>query len=278
MVVQNAVSAHETGVATSTFQFCRQLGSTVGVAVFGTLLTQHLMTDLRERVPALPGAPVVQKVDLGAAQSMAMNAHLLDQQIGQFMSARADRIEQAYRGDAVALQAVLLDKELPAEVRDELEAGGVQPAIHARLEALAAVVRRQLQGGEAGRAALLADPTVPDGLKAQFAALPQRALADRQAMASLSTRYRETILAQEPALVSATIATRVTGVRSAMEVASEDLVERTRRGTKAAFAHSVASTLAAAIWLIVLGLLIMMLIPEIPLRTRSLMDEGKATA
>jgi EmrB/QacA subfamily drug resistance transporter len=42
LAVQNAVSPREIGVATSTTQFFRQIGSTIGVAVFGTLLTNNL--------------------------------------------------------------------------------------------------------------------------------------------------------------------------------------------------------------------------------------------
>lgn len=42
LAVQNAVQPHEIGVATSTSQFFRQIGSTIGVAVFGSLLTNNL--------------------------------------------------------------------------------------------------------------------------------------------------------------------------------------------------------------------------------------------
>jgi len=42
IAVQNAVQPHELGVATSTSQFFRQIGSTIGVAVFGALLTNNL--------------------------------------------------------------------------------------------------------------------------------------------------------------------------------------------------------------------------------------------
>lgn len=42
LAVQNAVQPHELGVATSTSQFFRQIGSTIGVAVFGSLLTNNL--------------------------------------------------------------------------------------------------------------------------------------------------------------------------------------------------------------------------------------------
>jgi EmrB/QacA subfamily drug resistance transporter len=42
LAVQNAVQPQEIGVATSTSQFFRQIGSTIGAAVFGTLLTNNL--------------------------------------------------------------------------------------------------------------------------------------------------------------------------------------------------------------------------------------------
>jgi len=42
LAVQNAVSPREIGVATSTSQFFRQIGSTIGVAVFGAVLTSSL--------------------------------------------------------------------------------------------------------------------------------------------------------------------------------------------------------------------------------------------
>lgn len=42
LAVQNAVKPQEIGVATSASQFFRQIGSTIGVAVFGAVLTQNL--------------------------------------------------------------------------------------------------------------------------------------------------------------------------------------------------------------------------------------------
>ncbi|MFP1130301.1 MDR family MFS transporter [Asticcacaulis sp. W401b] len=43
LAVQNAVERRELGVATSAGQFFRQIGSTIGVAVFGAVLTHNLM-------------------------------------------------------------------------------------------------------------------------------------------------------------------------------------------------------------------------------------------
>jgi EmrB/QacA subfamily drug resistance transporter len=58
---QNAVEPRDIGVATSSNQFFRQIGSTIGVALFGALLTHRL-------------ASLGQGADLGALQGMALQA------------------------------------------------------------------------------------------------------------------------------------------------------------------------------------------------------------
>jgi EmrB/QacA subfamily drug resistance transporter len=46
LVVQNAVPHQQLGVATSSNQFFRQIGATVGVAIFGAIMTQALSTEM----------------------------------------------------------------------------------------------------------------------------------------------------------------------------------------------------------------------------------------
>lgn len=55
LVVQNAVPQRLMGVATSTTQFFRTVGATVGVTVMGAILTNRLHTELAERAPAGSG-------------------------------------------------------------------------------------------------------------------------------------------------------------------------------------------------------------------------------
>jgi EmrB/QacA subfamily drug resistance transporter len=70
LAIQNAVAPEVMGVATSSSQFFRQIGSTIGVAIFGTLLTHHLAVELPKHLPAMPAA-VVQHVDMGQLQAIA---------------------------------------------------------------------------------------------------------------------------------------------------------------------------------------------------------------
>jgi EmrB/QacA subfamily drug resistance transporter len=61
LAAQNAVEPRDIGVATSSNQFFRQIGSTIGVALFGALLTHRL-------------ASLGQGADLGALQGLALKA------------------------------------------------------------------------------------------------------------------------------------------------------------------------------------------------------------
>jgi EmrB/QacA subfamily drug resistance transporter len=65
IATQNAVEVRDIGVATSSNQFFRQIGSTIGVALFGALLTHRL-------------AGEGQGFDLGALQGLALKATATD--------------------------------------------------------------------------------------------------------------------------------------------------------------------------------------------------------
>ena len=71
LAVQNAVPMHQLGVATSSGQFVRQIGSTMGVALFGAILTSSLASELVRLGQANP-AVQVQSLELSDLQRMAM--------------------------------------------------------------------------------------------------------------------------------------------------------------------------------------------------------------
>ena len=75
LAVQNAVPFHRLGVATSSSQFVRQIGSTMGVALFGALLTAGLASELDRHAAEHPSAQV-RKLDLGDLQKMALEKTL----------------------------------------------------------------------------------------------------------------------------------------------------------------------------------------------------------
>ncbi len=76
LAIQSAVSHDRVGVATASAQFCRQIGATVGVAMFGAILTFQLSGELPRRVPQLVDAGA--RFELSQAQTLAMNHGALE--------------------------------------------------------------------------------------------------------------------------------------------------------------------------------------------------------
>jgi EmrB/QacA subfamily drug resistance transporter len=70
IAIQNAVPANRIGVVTSAHQFFRQIGSTVGVAIFGTLLTNDLNAQLAAWALSSGQAPL----DLSKLRSLTADA------------------------------------------------------------------------------------------------------------------------------------------------------------------------------------------------------------
>ncbi len=72
LAVQNAVPPHRMGVATSSGMFFRQIGQTMGVALFGALLTHNLNAELIKRAPTDPSG-VHQTISVTQLQAMALS-------------------------------------------------------------------------------------------------------------------------------------------------------------------------------------------------------------
>lgn len=96
LLVQNAVSRRDLGVATAATQFFRNVGSTIGIAVFGTLMTsgmgeaiaRHLPDDVAGDVPDIDVGSVLDPSlleELPAAVVTAIRHGLADQLHGVFL-------------------------------------------------------------------------------------------------------------------------------------------------------------------------------------------------
>jgi EmrB/QacA subfamily drug resistance transporter len=72
VAIQNAVPMNRIGVVTSANQFFRQIGSTVGVAIFGTLLTNNLNTKLT----AWAAAAGLPSMNLSKLRSLSVDAQI----------------------------------------------------------------------------------------------------------------------------------------------------------------------------------------------------------
>jgi EmrB/QacA subfamily drug resistance transporter len=139
LVVQNATSRGDLGVATSTTQLSRSLGATVGTAVFGTIMTNGMRTEIPKHLPAqaLRGPQAAELSD-GSGVGAVLDPNTL----GQLPDAVATGIREGLAAAmhpvfvaglpiiAIALVATLFIKELPlrtvafAEMEREAPAPG----------------------------------------------------------------------------------------------------------------------------------------------------------
>lgn len=268
LVIQNSVPATEIGVATSMSQFSRQMGATVGVAIFGTFVTHGLAMELPRHVPLLPGASE-QRLDLAHAQSEVMNVAEIKQRVSRALDERYAIVERAYHEDPLALDEVVGDPRMPEQIRESLRNGGVRGQVHRQLVQRANAVEAELKRGEAGRDRLLQDPELPPGVKQQLANIPVRAFDDAEVMAGVADLFRDAILAKESALVATTVQQTLLAVRAALNVYADQLVERIQRGMKVAFAIAIVHMLERALWIVALAVVIVLFIPELPLRSRA---------
>lgn len=275
LVIQNSAPPTEIGVATSMGQFSRQMGATVGVAIFGTFLTHGLTEELPKHVPMLPGASE-QRLDLAHAQSQAMNADMVRTRVDSALEERFAVIERAYHEDAAAVAEIVGDPQIPEQLKAALRDGGVHGRIHRQLVQRADTVESELKDGETGRERLLQDPDLPAGVKQQLADIPVRALREPELIAGVAKLFRDAILAKEDAMVAASVQQSLLLVRAAMSGYGKQLVERIQRGMKVAFATSIVHMLERALWILGLAVTIVLFLPEVPLRSRASAAEGEA--
>jgi EmrB/QacA subfamily drug resistance transporter len=127
IAIQNAVSVTVLGVATSSSQFFRQIGSVVGIAIFGTMLTHNLMRELPRHAPEIPGMQV-ERVDLSEAQAQAMNPGRLRAQISEAFTKRYRLVERAYNGDEIAISTIKEDPSFSDDIKEALIEGAMPPA------------------------------------------------------------------------------------------------------------------------------------------------------
>src|ERR671939_566974 len=125
LIVQNAVSRENLGVATATTQFSRSVGATVGIALFGTILTSGLKTEMPKYLP--PGASSEQAQQLSSGSNIGSLfdptaiAQLPDAVATGIREGLAVAMHQVYVVGvpivAVAFIASLFIKELPLRTK-----------------------------------------------------------------------------------------------------------------------------------------------------------------
>jgi hypothetical protein len=131
VAIQNAVPMNRIGVVTSANQFFRQIGSTVGVAIFGTLLTNSLNSKLAAWAASM-GLPAMNLSKLrGLSIDAQIHAGVMDLPVAIRMLI-ADSVTHVILLSmivvVIALSATVMIPELPMRERPTVPPKDAVPA------------------------------------------------------------------------------------------------------------------------------------------------------
>src|SRR5262245_1816139 len=121
VAMQNAVPRSSLGIATASIQFCRTIGSMFGAAVFGSLLTRRLTSELSSRL-----GEAAQHVNPGASLSGTMRvADVPQETVEAVRDSLGSALHTAFLGGlplmGLGLAAALMLKELPLRTKSYVE-------------------------------------------------------------------------------------------------------------------------------------------------------------
>jgi EmrB/QacA subfamily drug resistance transporter len=268
LAVQNAVNPREIGAATGSSQFFRQIGSTVGVAIFGTILTTTLATQLPKHMPAEMRSPGTAAVSFNMGQLESGNFSAVGNQIRAGMQVTYQKIELALtKNDADARASLLADPKVPAELKTMLQNGGIEGRVKAGLDAQYQLVAAAVSSGKvAAITGLLADPRLPAPLKDQLGKIPMAAFASPQGQAGVLAGVRRGIDAQAPAIIQQATQSTLTQIKAGLDTAADRITGQVTSALKTSFTEAVKRVYFWGLFVIALGFIVTLFLPELALR------------
>jgi hypothetical protein len=279
LAVQNAVSPMMAGVASSTVLFFRSMGSTIGVAILGSIFANSFSAQLTPRIDAaltgLPPAlrssfqlPAGGQVGEGGAQ-LSFDAEKIKTDIARGLEEQQATLRAALDGDLEAAQRLLQNPSTPENLRRVLEQGGVEASVKAGFAAQYEALERALGAGPQGLQEVLEDPSVPPSLKDNLRRIPPQVLQSPQGRAQVLAEVRagieqarpDTVRRVKEGILSASTAGLLQTQAQLFEV-----VDKLEQGVKEALTIAISQIYRIGIAIALLGFLLTLLIPELPLR------------
>ncbi|HWI66469.1 MAG TPA: DHA2 family efflux MFS transporter permease subunit [Symbiobacteriaceae bacterium] len=290
LAVTNSVPVHEMGVATSTRSFFQSIGQTLAVSIFGVMLSANLTAQMDTHFQPI-------RAELPAAFASQLDTAQLKNQIGGetsetstadiglkikaevakgFATAREQLTLAIEKDDAAAQQALKANPLLPDQLKQYLQPGAFDAAVRQQLDAQYAQLEQALKSGQpAALQAIVANPQTPEALKQALGAVPPAALQNPQAVAGLLAQVKQQMTASAPAAVASAKAQALKAAlagleqaRPAAEKQGEELGNKVSRAIKESFAGATTPIFFTGMSVILLGFLVTLALPELPLRKR----------
>jgi EmrB/QacA subfamily drug resistance transporter len=279
LAIQNAVSPTKIGVATASATFFRQMGSTIGVAILGSVFANVLSGDLKSKTEAikadLPAAMQSQfsggGIGEGGSSSNGFDAKKIKADISKKLDdQKVLSIKALTQNDPEAVKALLANPQTPEQVRKTLEAGGIAASIQKGFEAQYQGITTVINSGKPeALKALLSNPQLPAELKKQLSQIPPQVLANPQARAGILAGVKKGMDAAQTQVVQTATQGAVDGVSKALDDVKAKIlpaIDKLELALKESFTDGITTVYKLGILIAILGFLITLAIPELPLR------------
>ncbi|AWN23575.1 MFS transporter [Deinococcus irradiatisoli] len=288
LAIQNAVQRWEIGVATSSGQFFQQMGSTIGTAVFGAVLTSGLSSELNTQLaPIKADAPPAIRAQLDAMSKTSSGGGAgrssfdagdakakADAAIRQGFDDTRALFTRAFRdNDPAALKQLQQSESLPDSFKTQLAAGTpaqqVQSAFNGIYQSIAAAVN---SGSAAAVQQIAADPKLPAPLRTQLSTIPPQALANAAARTQILSGIKKGLDAAAAQAGTQAGDQALTGALKGLDTAEQQALAQTNttldkvgRAIKVSFANTISHIYLISIFVALLALLSTLPMPNLRL-------------
>ena len=261
IAIQNAASPAQLGESTAMITFFRQLGSTVGIAVVGSLfattLSHELSSRLAEAAAGLPPELVARFSGGEGAAPPRFEPDKVKAKIAEQLEGALNVATRALDGEALARQLVAASPHASTELKAAAEAGGIRPLVRARFTVARSKLRHAAQSDSAW-----------DELRTLLPELPASRPVDEASLTRLDGELEQS----GEAAAGAAFAKAVGEVHSEIEARQPKLfaaVDAAGAAVKQSFTLAILEVYRVALLLTVLALLLTLLLPQVPLRRSS---------
>lgn len=262
IAIQNAVPPQQLGVTTSMVTFFRQMGSTVGIAIVGSLFATTLSTEVTTRIAdATKGLPpeLVQRFSTPAPSEeggplQRFDSEALKAKVNAQLEGALSVATRALDGEMIARQLVLVSPLADEKLKAAAEAGGIRELVRARFT----VTRAKL------RHAAMDDASWAE-LVGQSEGLPSTRPENERALSALDAQLE----AAGAAAADAAFDEAVAGVKAGIDAQRPKIfatIDAVGGALKESFTQAILMVYRMALVLAVIALLLTLQLPQHPLR------------
>jgi EmrB/QacA subfamily drug resistance transporter len=280
--ISNAVEPAKIGAATSTATLARSLGSTMGLAIFGTVFGTTLTHAMADRVAAATvGVPPAMVERLKQRPSSSSSSEEGTPATSFDEAAIKEGVRKGFverwalidaglgKDDPAALASLAKSPELDDRTRALVAAGGIGRSIGGSIEASKRKIAAALSMGPGGLESLQTDPTISAELKQHLAKIPPAALSSSEGRAGVIASFNVQLDAVAERAINGARAATLSGVRKGLDAAEEQAlstVGKVGHALKLAYTDAITRIYFVGIFFALLGFLVTLMLPELPLR------------